>query len=47
MRTARFMAAWVVAIVEYPNEDGADQESSSRRGRDPDPNAEILDFDRS
>ena len=47
VRTARFMAARVVAIVEYPNEDGADQESSSRRGRDPDPNAQILDFDRS
>lgn len=43
VRTARFMAARVVAIVEYPNEDGNDGESSPVRRIHPD--LPRLDFD--
>ncbi len=47
VRSARFMANRVVAIVEHPMEDGTDHEVTSRRRREADPNAQILDFDRS
>jgi hypothetical protein len=46
VRTARFMANRVVAIVEHPTEDGTDNESPpSRRLRSVDPNSQSLDFD--
>jgi len=44
VRTARFMANRVVAIVEHPMDDGTDEDGEPRPSR-PKPNVPSLDFD--
>jgi hypothetical protein len=45
VRTARFMAARVVAMVEHPVDDGEDVREPRSRVRGPDPDLPRLDLD--